>query len=218
MPHLSESSFPDPGYSTVTVLSLSEQFENSPPNLTFEISSDSEDSGREQNNTKETVLHSWRRASNRPRSHSEPIFIETEDRARTWSLPEMEKKSSRVTETMHKVKVSPSRLRFPENTLERLKEELSSPSLAKSIHSSLAVASSSVMSAVDDCEGRSRGSIVYLEAVSGAGEEVTGHWMNRKRTQSIAKPTSVSLLKEIDEKNTEVEVIVFPFDVNVLMF
>lgn len=208
MPHLSESSFPDPGYSTVTVLSLSEQFENSPPNLAFEISSDSEDSDTEQNNVKEPVLHSWRRASNRPRSQSEPIFMETENRTRTWSLPEQEKKSSRDTETMHKVKISPSRLRFPENTLERLKEELSSPSVANSIHSSLTVATSSVMSALDDSEGRSRGSIIYLEAVSG-GEEVTSHWMNRERTESITKPTSVSFLTEIDEKNTEVEVIVF---------
>ena len=204
MPHLSEDSFPDPNYPTISVLSLCTQYENYPVSVAFEISSESEeDSDKEQSSKlEERVLHSWRRPSCRPRSFSEPIHtVETARRARTWSLPDVEEKSSRDNETMHKVKLSRSRLQFPERPLENLKEEVSSCSQGQSSES-VKVGSSSVMSVVDNCEENFGDESFSFQEVSG-GEEMIGHWINRTRKQPITKPPSFSSLTEIDEGNIE---------------
>ena len=200
MPHLSQGSFPDPNFSTVSVLSLSVPFENGTADIACEISSDSEESGQEQNNFEETVLHSWRRPSYRLRAYSEPVSMGISDRARSWSLPDMEEKSSQVNETIHKVKVSPSRLQFPEQPLEKLKEEITTAS--SMVHCS------SVMSVVDRCEADFDNEVAYPQAVPDGEEPVTVHWTNRKRRQSFTKHPSLSVLTEIDNSNTELKVIV----------
>ena len=200
MPHLSEGSFPDPNFSTVSVLLLSTQFENEPVDIACEFSSDSEASGKEQNNLEETVLHSWRRPSYLFRAQSELVSLGTSNRGRTWSLPDMKEKSSQVDETIYKVKVSPSRLQFPEPPLEKLKEEISAASTE--IHCS------SVVSVVDRCEANCGSEILYPPTVYDGEELVTVHWTNRKRRQSFTKNPSLSLLTEIDNGNTELKVIV----------
>ena len=63
-------------------------------------------------------------------SYSEPAPVKPEGRVRTLSLPDMEEKRSRGQETMHKVKASPSRLQFPEQSLKNL-----SPSFSLSMNS-----------------------------------------------------------------------------------
>lgn len=200
MPHLSQGSFPDPDFSTVSVLSLSVSFENGTADIACEISSDSEESDQEQSNFAETVLHSWRRPSYRLRAYSEPVSMGISNRARTWSLPAMEEKSSQVNETIHKVKVSPSRLQFPEQPLEKLKEE--------STTASTIVYCSSEMSVEDRCEADCDNEVLYPQAVSDVEEPVTVHWTNRKRRQSFTKHPSLPLLTEIDNDNTELKVIV----------
>lgn len=201
MPHLSEDSFPDPNYSTMSVLSLSGQFEINPADVAFELSSDSEDSCIEQRNFEEKVLHSWRRPSSRPRSFSEPVSVETASRARTWSLPNKEENNSPYNETIHKVKFSPSRLQFPVQILDKLKEENSLFSQGQS-KASIKFCSSSVMSVVDSYECGFQDEILDPQAVS-VGEEVTGHWINRRRRQSITKPPSFSFVAEIHGGNAE---------------
>lgn len=203
MPHLSQGSFLDENFPTVSVLSLSSQFESYPLSVACEVSSESDDSERELEANEESVLHSWRKPSNRPRSYSEPVQMRPEPRARTWSLPNMEEKDSRFKETMHKVKTSPSRLRFPEQALEKLREETSLPSRG---HSSelLRPRSSSVMSLVENCDNECDDQFFSSQDSEG-GEEVMGHWINRNRRPSVTKPPSFSLVKEVDEGN-EVEV------------
>ena len=204
MPHLSEGSFLDQNFPTVSVLSLSSQFENYPLNVAGEISSDSEDSEREQGADKESVLHSWRRPSCRPRSHSEPVSMGHERLASSRSLPNIEEKRSQVEETMHKVKASPSRLQFPEQALEKLKEETSVSSRG---HSSELVRSrsSSVMSMLDS----ELGDRLVSSQESPGVEEVMGHWINRTRRQSITKRPSFSLVEEVDEGNEEQVKLIF---------
>lgn len=198
MPHLrSRDSFVDENFPTLSVLSLSSQFENYPLNVACEISSESEDS-LELGANEESVLHSWRKPSSRPRSYSEPVSMGHEPRARAWSFPNMEEKLSRVQETIHKVKASPSRLQFPEQALEKLKEEASSSSRG---HSSESVKSrsSSVMSLVDNCDSEFVDQLFSSEESPG-GEEVMGHWINRTRRPSITKQPSFSLVKEVVEE------------------
>lgn len=193
MPHFSESSFPDPNFSTISVMSVSAQYESSPQVLAVE------DSEKEVNTFDETVLHSWRRSTIRQRSFSDPVSKEALGR-RSLSLPDMDKETSGVTETLHKVKASPSRLQFPEQPLERLKEEMSP--FAQSTHS-LPGDSSSIMSVVNTDDGHIGDESFYFQTVAG-DEEVTDRWINSKRRQSITKETSHSLLTDIEEGNTEV--------------
>ena len=114
-------------------------------------------------------------------------------------LTDMEEKRSRGQETMHKVKASPSRLQFPENSSKKLREEGSLSSLR---HTSEAVRSrsSSVMSLVDNYDSQICDqhfpSQEPLEA-----EEVTGHWVNRNRRQSTSKQPSFLMVQEVDEEN-----------------
>ena len=56
MPHLSEGSFHNEHFPTISVLSRSSQFENYPLNMTCEISSESEDSGWELEINDQTLL------------------------------------------------------------------------------------------------------------------------------------------------------------------
>ena len=199
MPHLSEGSFHNEYFPTISVLSRSSQFENYPLNMTCEISSESDDSVRELEVNNQTVLHTWRRPAQRTMSYSEPAPVEPEGRVRTWSLPNLEEKRSRGQETMHKVKASPSRLQFPEQSLKNLREEGSLSSLG---HTSEAVRSrsSSVMSLVDNYDSQICDqhfpSQEPLEA-----EEVMGHWVNRNRRQSISKQPSFLMVQEVDEEN-----------------
>ena len=199
MPHLSEGSFHNEYFPTISVLSRSSQFENYPLNMTCEISSESDDSVRELEVNNQTVLHTWRRPAQRTMSYSEPAPVEPEGRVRTWSLPNLEEKRSRGQETMHKVKASPSRLQFPEQSLKNLREEGSLSSLG---HTSEAVRSrsSSVMSLVDNYDSQICDqhfpSQEPLEA-----EEVMGHWVNRNRRQSISKQPSFLRVEEVDEEN-----------------
>ena len=115
MPHLSDGSINNEHFPR------SSQFENYPLNMAGEISSESEDSGWELEINDQTVLHTWRRPAQRTMSYSEPAPVEPEGRVRTWSLHNMEEKRSRGQETMHKVKASPSRLQFPEQSLKNLR-------------------------------------------------------------------------------------------------
>ena len=153
MPHLSEGSFHNEYFPTISVLSRSSQFENYPLNMTCEISSESDDSVRELEVNNQTVLHTWRRPAQRTMSYSEPAPVEPEGRVRTWSLPNLEEKRSRGQETMHKVKASPSRLQFPEQSLKNLREEGSLSSLG---HTSEAFRSRSslAMSLVDNYDSQ----------------------------------------------------------------
>ena len=121
MPHLSEGSFNNEHFPTISVLSRSSQFENYPLNMAGEIRSESGDSGWELEINDQTVLHTWLRPAQRTMSHSEPAPVQPEGRVRTWSLHNMEEKRSRGQETMHKVKASPSRLQFPEQSLKNLR-------------------------------------------------------------------------------------------------
>ena len=111
----------------------------------------------------------------------------------------MEEKRSRGQETMHKVKASPSRLQFPEQSLKNLREGGSLSSLR---HTSEAVRSrsSSLMSPVDNYDSQICDqhfpSQEPLEA-----EEVTGHWVNRNRRQSTSKQPSFLMVQEVDEEN-----------------
>ena len=199
MPLLSEGSFYNEYFPTISVLSRSSQFENYPLNMAGEISSESEDSGWVPEINDQTVLHTWRRPAQRTMSYSEPAPVEPEGRVQTWSLPNMEEKRSRGQETMHKVKASPSRLQFPEQSLKNLREEGSLSSLG---HTSEAVRSrsSSVMSLVDNYDSQICDqhfpSQEPLEA-----EEVTGHWANRNRRQSTSKQPSFLMVEEVDEEN-----------------
>ena len=132
-------------------------------------------------------------------SYSEPAPVKPEGRVRAWSLPDMAEKRSRGQETMHKVKASPSRLQFPEQSLKNLGEEGSLSSLR---HTSEAVRfrSSSVMSLVDNYDSQICDqhfpSQEPLEA-----EEVTGHWVNRNRRQSTSKQPSFLMVQGVDEEN-----------------
>lgn len=197
MPHFSESSFPDPNFSTISVMSVSAQYESSSQVLAVEASS--EDSDKEVNTFDETVLHSWRRSTIRQRSFSDPVSKEALSR-RSLSLPDIDKETSGVTETLHKVTASPSRLQFPEQPLERLKEEMFP--FAQSNHSPPGD-SSSIMSVVNTDDGHIGDESFYFQTVAG-DEEVTDRWINSKRRQSITKETSHSLLTDIEEGNTEV--------------
>ena len=195
MPHFSESSFPDPNFSTISVMSVSAQYENSPQVLIVEASG--EDSDEKVNTFDETVLHSWRRSTSRQRSFSDPVSKEALGR-RSLSLPDIDKETSGLTETFHKVTASPSRLQFPEQPLERLKEEMSP--FAQSAHS-LQGDSSSIMSVVNTDDGHIGYESFYFQT---GDEEVTDCWINSKRRRSISKQTSLSLLRDIEEGNTEV--------------
>lgn len=205
MPHLSDASFANQDFPTVSVLSRSSQFENYHQNVAYEISSESEDSERDLGKNEESVLHSWRRPSQKPRSYSEPLAMEPERRTRTCSLPNniedySEEKRLPIDETMHKVKASPSRLQFPEQSLEKLKEE----NLSSRGHSPRSETSrpSSVMSLVDNCDSE-LGDQLFSPQELPDGDEVMGHWINRNRRQSISKQPSFSLVKEVDEGNEE---------------
>lgn len=199
MPHLSEDCLVDENYPTVSVLSRSSLSENYVENVACEISSESEDS-LELGANEETLLHSWRKPSNRPRSYSEPVSMAPEIPVRTWSLPNMEEnRLSRFQETMHKVKTSPTRLRFPEQDLEKLKEETNSLSQGLSLES-IRSCSSSVMSLVDNYDSEVVDQwISSQERVS--GDDVMGHWINRTRRNSITKEPPFSLLLEVEEVN-----------------
>ena len=63
MPRLSEGSFHNEYFPTISVLSRSSQFENYPLNMACEISSG--DSGGEPEINDQTVLHTWRRPAQR---------------------------------------------------------------------------------------------------------------------------------------------------------
>ena len=132
-------------------------------------------------------------------SYSEPAPVKPEGRVRLWSLPDMAEKRSRGQETMQKVKASPSRLQFPQQSLKNLGDEGSLSSLR---HTSEAVRSrsSSMMSLVDNYDSQICDqhfpSQEPLEA-----EEVTGHWVNRNRRQSISKQPSFLMVQEVDEEN-----------------
>lgn len=198
MPHLSEGSFHNEDFPTISVLTRSSQFENYPLNAACEISSESEDSGRELEINEQRVLYTWRRPAQRPRSYSEHALVEPEGRVRTWSLPNMEK-CSRGQETMHKVKSAPSRLQFPEQSLKNLREESSLSSL-RDTSEPVRSRSSSVMSLVDNYDSEICDQHFPSQELSDA-EEVTGHWINRNRRQSISKQPSFFMVKEVDEEN-----------------
>lgn len=199
MPHLSVDCLVDKNYPTVSVLSRSSLSENYVENIACEISSESEDS-LELGANEETLLHSWRKPSNMPRSYSEPVSLAPELPVRTWSLPNMEEKRlSRFQETIHKVKASPTRLRFPDQDLEKLKEETNSLSQRLSLES-IRSCSSSVLSLVDNYDGE----VVDQRNLSQervSGDEVMGHWTNRTRRNSITKEPPFSLVQEVEEVN-----------------
>ena len=202
MPHLSKDAFLDLDYPTVSVMSLSSQVDSYPFNVASEVSSESEDSDKEQGNGVKSVLHSWRRPSGRPRSLSEPVSVaETATRSRTWSLPDIEEKRLRVNETINKVTASPSRLQFPEQHLEKLKEESGLFCQEQSTQLNK-IRSSSVTSVADGWEENSSTNLCFSQEVP-SGEEVTGHWINRQRRQSITCPSSFSSVKEVDEGKIE---------------
>lgn len=198
MPHLSQGSVLDQNFPTISVLSLSSQFEDYPLNVAGEVSSESEDSERELDTNEESVLHSWRKSSYKPRSYSEPVQMEAETRARTWSLPNMDEKHLRFNETMHKVKTSPSRLQFPEQALEKLREESSRGRSSDSVRSR----SSSVMALVENSDSESVDQLSSPQESAGS-EEVMGRWINRNRRPSITKQPSFSLVEEVNEGNKE---------------
>lgn len=197
MPHLSQGSVIDENFPTVSVLSLSSQFEDYPSIVACEFSSESEDLETTDTNN-ESVLHSWRKSSSRPRSYSEPVEMGAEMRAKTWSLPNIDEKHLRFKETMHKVKTSPSRLQFPEQALEKLREESSRGRSSDSVTSR----SSSVMALVENSDSESVDQFSSPQESAG-GEEVMGRWVNRYRRPSITKQPSFSLVKEVNEGNKD---------------
>ena len=197
MPHLSKESLADENFPIVSVLSLSSLFENYAQNIACEICSESEDSV-ELDADAESVLHSWRKPSSRPRSYSEPISMAPELLVRTRSLPNMEEKRlSQVQETIYKVTASPSRLRFPDQALEKLKEEVNPFSRGPSLES-VKSCSTSVMSLVDNLDSEDFEQWISSQEYLG-GEEATGHWINRTRRNSITKQPPFSLVAEVEE-------------------
>ena len=197
MPHLSGDCLADENFPTISVLSLSSLFEDYTQNIECEISSESEDE-MELGANVESLLHSWRKPPSRPRSFSEPVPVAPELPVRTWSLPDMkEKRLSRFQETIYKVKASPSRLRFREQALEKLKEEGSFLSHGLSFES-VKSCSSSVMSLVDNYDNEVIDQWFSSQERLGA-DEVMGRWINRTRRNSITKQPSFSLVEEAEE-------------------
>ena len=196
MPHLSEGSFHNEYFTTISVLSRSSQFKNYPLNMACEISSG--DSGGEPEINDQTVLHTWRRPAQRTKLYSESAPVEPEGWVRTWSLPNMEEKHSRGQETMYKVRASLSRLQFLEQSPKNLREEGTLSSLG---HTSEAFRSrsSSVMSLVDNYDSEICDSNFPFQEPLEA-EEVMGHWVNRNRRQSISKQPSFLMVEEVDEE------------------
>ena len=196
MPHLSEGSFHNEYFTTISVLSRSSQFENYPLNMACEISSG--DSGGEPEINDQTVLHTWRRPAQRTKLYSESAPVEPEGWVRTWSLPNMEEKHSKGQETMYKVRASLSRLHFLEQSSKNLREEGSLSSLG---HTSEAFRSrsSSAMSLVDNYDSEICDSNFPFQEPLEA-EEVMGHWVNRNRRQSISKQPSFLMVQEVDEE------------------
>lgn len=195
MPHLSGDCLVDENFPTISVLSLSSLFEDYTQNIECEISSESEE---ELGAGVEGLIHSWRKPSSRPRSYSEPVSMAPEFPVRTWSLPDMkEKRLLRFQETMYKVKASPSRLRFREQGLEKLKEEASFLSGRLSFES-VKSCSSSVMSLVDNYDNEVIDQWLSSQERLG-GDEVMGRWRNRPRKNSITKQPSFSMVEEAKE-------------------
>lgn len=198
MPHISQGTFPDFNYPTISVLSISSQLDNYSVNLTSEVSSDCEESDNEKN-ALESVLHSWHRPSCRPRSLSEPC--KTEPSSRTWSLPDIEEKNRFIGqyETIHKVKASPSRLQFPEQTLEKLKEETTLSSQGQATQ--LPVIPSPLIMEIgdkyeDNCANLKQA--FSTQEFPKCDEEVTGHWINRQPTEvNSYQDLEVRTVKEI---------------------
>ena len=198
MPHLSGDCLADENFPTISVLSLSSLFEDYAQNVECEISSESEDS-QELGANVESLLHSWRKPSSRPRSYSEPVSMAPELPVRTWSLPDMkEKRLSRFQETIYKIQASPSRLRFREQGLEKLKEEGSVLSEGRLSFESVKSCSSSVMSLVENYDSEVIDQWFASQERLG-GDEVMGRWINRPRRNSIPKQPSFSMVKEVEE-------------------
>ena len=203
MPHISRGAFPDFNYPTISVLSISSQLDNYSVNLTSEVSSECEESDSEKNAlVEESVLHSWHRPSCRPRSLSEPVSCKAEPSSRTWSLPDIEEKNRfiRQYETMYRVKASPSRLQFPEQTLEKLKEETTMSSQGQATQ--LTVIPSPLIMEIGDEYEENCGNLKQVfptQEVPKCVEEVTGHWINRQLTLEVNsyQDLEVRTVKEI---------------------
>ena len=203
MPHFSESSFPDPSFSTISIIPLTSQYEISQEHSAVETSG-SEDSSKEDDAFNETVLHSWRRSTIRQRSFSDPVSMKETLSRRSLSLSDMDKRTSGLNETLSKVMGSPSRLQFPEQPLEKLKEEIFLSSSGQSTHS-LPGDSSSVMSIVNIDDGHIGDESFYRKTFNG-DEEVTDRWINCKRSQSITTQASRTLLTAAEEGRTQVNI------------
>lgn len=203
MPHISRGTFPDFNYPTISVLSISSQLDNYSVDLTSEVSSECEELESEKNAlVEESVLHSWHRPSCRPRSLSEPVSCKAEPSSRTCSLPDIEEKNRfiRQYETMYRVQASPSRLQFPEQTLEKLKEETTMSSQGQATQ--LTVIPSPLIMEIGDEYEENCGNLKQVfptQEVPRCDEEVTGHWINRQPTLEVHsyQDLEVRTVKEI---------------------
>ena len=195
MPHLSYDLIPDLDFPTVSVLKLCNSRQQ---DAVLDSESESDLSGGSSLTTMEDILHSWRRPWSRNRSLSEPTCLWSLPRFRTSSLPDNDENLSFGNETMHRVISPPTRLQFPSQPLEKLKEEAGTCSRAESLDL-IRPRSSSVMSAVEDCDDVSIDRWISSENVLAIMEEVTDHWTNRERRRSLLESPSLSTVTPIEE-------------------
>ena len=101
---------------------------------------------------------------------------------------------------MYRVKASPSRLQFPEQTLEKLKEETTMSSQGQATQ--LTVIPSPLIMEIGDEYEENCGNLKQVfptQEVPKCVEEVTGHWINRQPTLEVNsyQDLEVRTVKEI---------------------
>ena len=197
MPHLSEGSFHNEYFPTISVLSRSSQFENYPLNMTCEISSESEDSGWELEINDQTVLHTWPRPRERCPTQN-LLQLSPRDGSKHGAYLIWRRNIHEARKRCTKLKRIHRGFNFPNSRWKTWEKK--EVYLRWDIPEAFRSRSSLVMSLVDNYDGQICDqhfpSQEPLEA-----EEVMGHWVNRNRRQSISKQPSFLMVEEVDEEN-----------------